>query len=391
MRLKAARGNVKFWTEAPVNSYLKATMRYNTEQTSEPALTALLAGLEKTLRQRGHEQIAAADDPDLDCVVHPIALDRPRPFRRRGRGTFVISVVTKPDCNATVETLYPLLVRSLANLLIVITHDAQLTGSGTRVVVHLVTPEQGHVVVRSDSGYDDAFFDALYERIEPLATSRLVIENIFEPNLEPELWKGDAHTASIGRAGRFLDDLQLLPAPFPIEEILSPRELRHLKLTYGIGGLSYGNFSSRLDDKRFWMSASGVDKSKLEHVGRDILLVTDYIADRNAMRLSVPPEIERRRVSVDAIEHWLIYRENPEVGAILHVHAWMDGAPSTEMTYPCGTYELGRAVADLVRAAPDPVHAVVGLKNHGLTITGNSLDEILERVSGSLVRKVPMT
>ena len=266
-----------------------------------------------------------------------------------------------------------------------ITHDAD------PLVVQLVTPEQGHVVIKSDSGYDDAFFDALYERVEPLATSRLVIENIYEPNLEEELWQGDEHTASIGRAGRFLDELNLLPAPFPIEQMLSPRELRHLKLTYGIGGLSYGNFSSRLDQTRFWMSASGVDKSNLQDIGRDILLVTDYVPERNGMKLSVPPNVEPRRVSVDAIEHWLIYRENPDVGAILHVHAWLEGAPCTEMTYPCGTYELGRAVADLVASSPDPAHAVVGLKNHGLTITGESLDEILERVSGSLVRNVPMT
>jgi ribulose-5-phosphate 4-epimerase/fuculose-1-phosphate aldolase len=96
-------------------------------------------------------------------------------------------------------------------------------------------------------------------------------------------------------------------------------------------------------------------------------------------------------VSVDAIEHWLIYRENPGVGAILHVHAWTDGIRSTEMTYPCGTYEMGRAVADLVRTSPDPVHSIIGLKNHGLTITGNSMEEILQRVTGRLVRNVPMT
>ncbi len=359
-------------------------MRFITETNQDPAVAAMLAGLEKVLRAHGHEVIAAADRADLDLVLHPVILERPRPFRRRGRGTFVVSVVVKPDCEATVETLYPLLVRSLSNLLIAITHESD------PIVVHLVTPEQGHVVLQS-AAYDDAFFAALYERLEPLATSRLVIENVFERDLEESLWQGDEHTAAIGRAGHFLAELDLLPAPFPIETYLSPRELRHLKLTYGIGGLSYGNFSSRLDEKRFWMSASGVDKSKLEIVGRDILLVTDYVPERNGMRLSVPPDIEPRRVSVDAIEHWLIYRENPEVGAILHVHAWLAGAPSTEMTYPCGTYELGRAVADLVRAAPDPVRTVVGLKNHGLTITGTSLDEILSRVSGSLIRHVPMT
>ena len=47
-------------------------------------------------------------------------------------------------------------------------------------------------------------------------------------------------------------------------------------------------------------------------------------------------------------------------------------------------------VADLVRAAPDPSKAVVGPKNHGLTITGHSLDEIFARIDGHIVRAVPM-
>ena len=43
---------------------------------------------------------------------------------------------------------------------------------------------------------------------------------------------------------RDLGALDLLPAAFPIEEILSERDLRHVKLLYGIGGLSYGNVIS---------------------------------------------------------------------------------------------------------------------------------------------------
>jgi hypothetical protein len=44
-----------------------------------------------------------------------------------------------------------------------------------------------------------------------------------------------------------------------------------------------------------------------------------------------------------------------------------------------------------VKTHPDPSRAVVGLKNHGLTITGRSLDEIFDRVEGRLVRYVPMS
>ena len=92
------------------------------------------------------------------------------------------------------------------------------------------------------------------------------------------------------------------------------------------------------------MSASGVDKTQLDVPGRDILLVSDYDAGQRRIVVSVPPGIEPRRVSVDAIEHWMIYGQHPDVGAILHVHAWMDGILATDINYPCGTEELAVAV-----------------------------------------------
>jgi ribulose-5-phosphate 4-epimerase/fuculose-1-phosphate aldolase len=208
---------------------------------------------------------------------------------------------------------------------------------------------------------------------------------------------GDEQTRQLGRAGERLAALDLLPAPFPIEEILSERDLRHVQLLYGIGGLSYGNLSARRQPPtdrglgpEFWMSASGVDKAHLRHVGREVLLVRGYDPQRDAMVLAVPAGVTPNRVSVDAIEHWMIYREHPGVGAIVHVHAWIPGTPATAVNYPCGTLELAEAVADLVRRAPDPFRAVVGQRNHGLTITGPDLDEIFERIDGRVVRQVPM-
>ncbi len=186
-------------------------------------------------------------------------------------------------------------------------------------------------------------------------------------------------------------ELDLLPAPWPIDELLSPADLRHVKRLFGIGGLSYGNASARHDADRFWMSASGVDKSHLHDVGTEVLMVTGFDPDTGVIRLSVPPHVRPRRVSVDAIEHLTIYREHPDVGGILHVHGWLPGAVSTETVYPCGTEELAMEVAELVRRAPDPSRAVIGMKNHGVTITGHSLDEILERVGPQLVRRVPMS
>src|SRR5262249_57015548 len=128
---------------------------------------------------------------------------------------------------------------------------------------------------------------AIDERLDPVAPSGLAIDKEWIPDLEPELWDGDEVTADIGEAGKRLDELDLLPSPFPVEEYLSGRDLRHVMRLYSVGGVSYGNLSARKDETRFWMSASGVDKSKLESVGRDLLMVKGFDDERGVIVLSV--------------------------------------------------------------------------------------------------------
>jgi ribulose-5-phosphate 4-epimerase/fuculose-1-phosphate aldolase len=344
-----------------------------------PELEPFAAGLEDALVQRGYAKLDSPDAANL--VLNFVDGERPRPYRRATKSTFVASFWPTPEPpDDFVRRAYPVLVRALSNLSVNVVPGVE---------ARFLTLERGNYAVAWGAG-DRGFYAQVVERLVPLAESHLVVENIFVPDLEPELWDGDDVTASITWAGEQLDRLELLPAPFPIDEILPPRDLEHVKRLYAIGGLSYGNLSARKDERRFWMSASGVDKSNLREIGRDILLVAGYEPDQLAMRLSVPPSIEPRRVSVDAIEHWKIYMEHPDVGAILHVHAWVDGIAATEVNYPCGTEELADAVADLVRIAPEPGRAIVGLKNHGLTITGPSLEEIFERVGPHIQRQVPM-
>jgi len=358
--------------------------------------------LRETMTRQGHthrslngalsmDAIAEGTPPDpreqVRLVFNLCDLDRPRPIRRSGQGTFVVTIVEGADDEREImKAAYPVLVRSLSNMVI---YNTRVDGV---LESHFITIEQGHYTVWH-TGDEEQFFARVFARIQPLACSHLVINNEFVPDLPDDLWDGDETTRQISWAGKRLDGLGLLPAAFPIHEYLSERELRHVKRLYGIGGLSYGNLSARAphNQRLFWMSASGVDKSRLTTVGRDILLVTDYDPERLLIRLSVPPTVEPRRVSVDAIEHYMIYREHPEVGAIVHIHAWWrDPIPSTQVNYPCGTYELAAEVADLVRQAPDPSRAVIGLKNHGLTITGRSITEIFGRIDGMIVPQVPM-
>jgi len=325
----------------------------------------------------------ALDTKEASLVVNLVDVADPKPYRRGSRGTFVAGVFAQdtppPSFDEGLRQGYPMLVRALANVAL-----CYVPGEG----VFFTTMERGHYSVRAEGA---ALAAAVVERLDPLARSRLVIDNDFVPNLEPELWNGDEITRQIAAAGERLDRLGLLPAPFPIEELLSERELRHVKRLYGIGGLSYGNLSARKDANRFWMSASGVDKGKLVQPGRDILLISGYEPDAARMTISVSPEIEPLRASVDAIEHWMIYQHHPEIGAILHVHAWMDGIAATDINFPCGTAELATAVSALIAAEPDPLHAFVGLRNHGITATGESLEEILNRIEPTLRRHVPMS
>jgi hypothetical protein len=369
---------------------------------SSAFLASYAMHLQATLARQGHIYRANAvtlDDTQADpasgeaqlpvrLVLNLCNIDRPRPVRRRGQGTFVATIVEGADDEREImKAAYPALVRSLSNMLIYNTRVRGVLES------HFITIEQGHYVVRH-TGDEQEFFERIFERIQPLASSHLVINNEFEPDLPEALWQGDEQTRQISWAGRQLDAMGLLPAAFPIHDLLSERDLKHVKRLYGIGGLSYGNLSARAghESGSFWMSASGVDKSRLQAIGRDILLVTGYEPERLLMRLSIPPGVEPRRVSVDAIEHFMIYREHPLVGAIVHIHAWWrDPIASTEVNYPCGTYELAAEVAELVRQAPDPSRAVIGLKNHGLTITGLSIPEIFDRIDGMIVPQVPMT
>jgi ribulose-5-phosphate 4-epimerase/fuculose-1-phosphate aldolase len=357
---------------------------------ADPRLEWFVDGLREAMADEGYAE-RTRPGPDVQVVLHVVDAHHPRPYRRKNAPTFVVAIAHLGERPSDLlRTGYPLLVRGLANLAVMVSD-----GPGG-VAAHFVTLEQGTYAVEH-TGDDDAFFAQVFARVEPLASSRLVIANEFRVDLPPTLWNGDEQTRQIARAGEQLDALDLLPAAFPIEEILSERDLRHVRLLFGIGGLSYGNVSARRLPPtesdlgpEFWMSASGVDKSKLREIGRDVLLVRGYDPARDSIVLSIPPDVKPNRVSVDAIEHWMIYREHPEVGAIVHVHAWIEGTPATEINFPCGTLELAESVADLVRVAADPSRAVVGQRNHGLTITGHSLDEIFARVDGKLVRAVPM-
>ena len=141
-----------------------------------------------------------------------------------------------------------MLVRALLNLAVCVVPGRE---------ARFLTPEQGNYSVMT--GTDATFLHEVAARLAPLAESTLVVDNIFTPDLEPELSGGDEQTEALRRAGERLEALDLLPAPFPIQKILRAARPAPRHAAYSPGGPD-GNLSARKDDTRFWMSASGVDK-----------------------------------------------------------------------------------------------------------------------------------
>ncbi len=339
-------------------------------------------GLEHEFLAHGHV-LTQPEDPDLGLIFHVVDLDAPRPFVRKHRATFSVGLVAISGSHGgdLLRDVYPYLVRTISNGLIA------LDTSGP-VRPWLITPELGCYAL--SDGPTQRPYPALYRALTPMAMSRLIIDNRFVPDLPETLWAGTAETQELTWASRVVDDWGLLPSPFPIQSLLSAADWRYLRHLYGIGGLSYGNFSIRHDDSRFWMSASGVNKGNLVEIGRDILLVTDYDAEAEAMVLSVPPPVKPRRVSVDAVEHWMIYRNFPEITAMMHLHAWVPDIPVTSFNYPCGTREVGEEMSALLAQEADPGRTVIGLRNHGITATGPNFHDIISRLEGKVRSQVPM-
>jgi ribulose-5-phosphate 4-epimerase/fuculose-1-phosphate aldolase len=349
---------------------------------TDPVRDRILERLVPELAIHEVEQVGLEDE--LNFILNLTSFCNPQTVVRKARDEFVVSLLALHD---DVDNLkyhcYNALIKTLSNLLVCIRPN----GKG-EPEVYCITPETGF--------YHFPFSASrLYESMLPVIGSKMVINNRITTNLPAGFVQTKA-TEQLIKFGGVLDALGVLPAPFPLAEVLDREALEHLYQLFKVKGLSYGNLSTRehipgFRPGTFWMTARGVDKAHLNGVGKDVLLVTGYDLHQREVLVSLPrgcnPKI---RVSVDAIEHALIYETFNEVGAIVHVHAWMKDIPYTQQNYPCGTIELAREVVALLKTTENPGRTVVGLKNHGLTITGKDLDDVFTRIEGQLIKEIPM-
>jgi ribulose-5-phosphate 4-epimerase/fuculose-1-phosphate aldolase len=352
-----------------------------------PFVRRVVDDLRSLVAARGHDAIGVAETTalpdDVQLVFNATSADEPRPNYLRQRPSQL--VCTLVEARAPEESVsraaYRVLVKTMSNLLVYAVPEGDSPAS------YMLTPELGF----QELAHDEHHATRIADKALALAGARWVIDNDVATDLPEALWNGDDSVRSMQRVGRQLDALGLLPTVLPLEELLSERDRRMLMKVFGITQLSYGNLSARRDATSFWMTGRGVDKGSLREVGRDVLLVTGFDADAGRVRVSVPPGTDARaRASVDAVEHALLYRELPRIGAILHVHAWLSGIDSTRQSWPCGSVELAQETLDLVARQRDPANAVIGLVNHGITATGPDLETIFTRIAPRLERRVPM-
>ena len=325
------------------------------------------------------------DTENIKFVLNLTDAEYPKFFRRKSKAVFVISLIVVNGKAQNIRALsYQTLIRSLSNLLLCVNLK------NGKPEIYFTTPEAGFYHIPFES-------EAVYKQIIPIASAHFAIDNHISTDLPKPYWKSTAVVDKIKHYGRELDRLGVLPAPFPLRDVLRNEDIEQLYRLFKVKGISYGNLSARENmpeypnTNTFWMTARGIDKSNITTIGKDVLLVTGIDKKTEVMCISIPPQHDpRARVSVDAVEHELIYRTFPEVAAIVHVHAWMKNVLCTQQNYPCGTRELAQEVVHMLKQTENPSQTAVGLKNHGLTITGISLDDIFNRLRGKLITEVAM-
>jgi hypothetical protein len=332
-------------------------MKFKINKVSEsPELMQCCNRLVKEIIQKGHEETGS--DQSTDFVLNLIDLDHPKAYRRRTEEEKVVSLaLTRETRNDMKSICYESLVKSLSNMMFCI-----------------VMPEDRHEMkccsVTPEVGFMEFIYspEKIFFYMYPVISSHFVLRNRISEDLDLEENQRIPEIDDMIFHARILKSLGALPAPFPITEFLDQETIDQLYRLYQIRGLSYGNLSIRnysykSESTSFWMTARGVDKSRLKGIGKDILPVNGFDTECNEMLVSVPRE---------------------------HVHAWMDGIPCTMQVSPCGTRELAENVVDLLRTSPSPERAVAGLKNHGITITGPDIKDIFERIKGNLIVNIPM-
>ena len=147
-----------------------------------PDLAWFVDGLARAMRDEGYDQIDEPG-PTVQVVLHLLDTENPRPYRRKNAPTFVVAARLPPR-DARPTCCAPATRSWCAGS----PTSRCSSATGPTVRWRRSSPSSRAPTASSHQGDDDKFFAAVLERVEPLATSRLVIANEFVPDLPEALW-----------------------------------------------------------------------------------------------------------------------------------------------------------------------------------------------------------
>ncbi len=137
-----------------------------------------------------------------------------------------------------------------------------------------------------------------------------------------------------------------------------------------------GNLSTRCDENDMVITASGCNLGFIEP--EEMALVTMCSLETESVTYEGPIA-----PSSEAMLHWLIYRDFPAAGAVVHAHdelatssAVAEHLAETPQEEPYGTV----ALASLAATTFDRGGDIIVLKNHGYVARGRDLEDATERV-----------
>jgi len=155
--------------------------------------------------------------------------------------------------------------------------------------------------------------------------------------------------------------------PYTADEFIKLNNKLASDVTHNTGKRFFGNLSTRCTklfpswrhNAGFLVSPRNIDKSKLSFV--DFVYVTDgYQYAGN------------RKPSVDTPVQMAIYQMFSDVNFMIHGHAFIRDAPTTNQYYPCGDCREIPEIAVLFAKG----YRAINLKNHGFIVAARSLAEL---------------
>ena len=296
--------------------------------------------LRNALGRAGLSEIEDADTADL--VINVVDADDAKPFRRR-RAARSSSACTSATSHSLPED-YPMLVRALANIAL-----CYVPGKGA----WFTTMERGHYGDIAEEGRGGT-----RRRGRPAAAAAraLTARDRQRVRHRPRAGslgrrRGDGGDHAAGRAARRPRPAALaVPDRGPAQRArAAPRQaaLRDRRPLLRQPLPAEGR-AAVLDERQRRRQVEARDAGP-RHPAR-LELRPGARPDR-AQRPAggrAAPRLGRRDRALDDLPG------PPGVGAILHVHAWMEDIPATDVNYPCGTEELAVNVAQLLAAEPEP-------------------------------------